>query len=87
MLENEVYLGHTVNLKYTTLSYKNKKRVERPENEQVRIENTHEALIDKTTWDIVQDIRKHKRRRANMAEQNIFSVNLPPKSCIDLSSK
>lgn len=27
MLENEVYLGHTINLKYTTLSYKNKKRV------------------------------------------------------------
>lgn len=73
MLENEVYLGHTINLKYTTLSYKNKTRVERPESEQVRIENTHEALIDKTTWDIVQDIRKHKRRRANMAEQNIFS--------------
>lgn len=73
ILENEVYLGHTVNLKYTTLSFKNKKRIERPESEQVRIENTHQPIIDKTTWDIVQDIRKHKRRRANMAEQNIFS--------------
>jgi DNA invertase Pin-like site-specific DNA recombinase len=81
MLENEVYLGHTINLKYTTLSYKNKKRVERPENEQVRIENTHEAIIDKTTWDIVQDIRKHKRRRANMAEQNIFSGLIYCKDC------
>lgn len=27
---------------------------------------------DVETWDIVQDIRKHKRRRANMAEQNMF---------------
>jgi len=81
ILENEVYLGHTINLKYTTLSYKNKKRVERPENEQVRIENTHEAIIDKTTWDIVQDIRKHKRRRANMAEQNIFSGLIYCKDC------
>ena len=81
ILENEVYLGHTINLKYTTLSYKNKKRMERPENEQVRIENTHEALIDKTTWDIVQDIRKHKRRRANMAEQNIFSGLVYCKDC------
>lgn len=44
ILENEVYLGHTINLKYTTLSYKNKKRVERPENDQVRIENTHDAI-------------------------------------------
>jgi len=81
ILENEVYLGHTVNLKYTTLSFKNKKRMERPKNEQVRIENTHEALIDKTTWDIVQDIRKHKRRRANMAEQNVFSGLVYCKDC------
>lgn len=81
ILENEVYLGHTVNLKYTTLSYKNKKRVERPENEQVRIENTHDAIIDKATWDIVQDIRNRKRRRANMAEQNIFSGLIYCKDC------
>lgn len=81
ILENEVYLGHTVNLKYTTLSYKNKKRVERPENEQVRIENTHDAIIDKATWDIVQDIRSRKRRRANMAEQNIFSGLIFCKDC------
>lgn len=81
ILENEAYLGHTINLKYTTLSFKNKKRMERPENEQVRIENAHEALIDKTTWDIVQDIRKHKRRRANMAEHNIFSGLVYCKDC------
>ena len=81
ILENEVYLGHTVNLRYTTLSYKNKKRVERPENEQVRIENTHDAIIDKATWDIVQNIRSRKRRRANMAEQNIFSGLIYCKDC------
>ncbi|WP_282432452.1 MULTISPECIES: recombinase family protein [Pelotomaculum] len=52
---------------------KNKKRIERPKSEQLRFENTHEPLVTKETWDIVQDIRKHKRRRANMAEQNIFS--------------
>ena len=73
ILENEAYLGHTVNLKSTTVSFKNKKKIQRPESEQLRFENTHEALIDQQTWDIVQDIRKHKRRRANMAEQNIFS--------------
>ena len=73
ILEDEVYLGHTINLKTTTISYKNKKKVERPKSEQLRFENTHEALIDKTTWEIVQHIRQHKRRRANMAEQNVFS--------------
>ncbi len=81
ILEDEVYLGHTINLRYTTLSYKNKKRVKRPENEQIRIENTHEPLIDQATWDIVQDIRKHKRRPAKMAEQNIFSGLIYCKDC------
>jgi site-specific DNA recombinase len=81
ILEDEVYLGHTINLKYTTLSYKNKKRVKRPENEQIRIENTHEPLIDQTTWDIIQDIRRHKRRPAKMAEQNIFSGMIYCKDC------
>ncbi len=81
ILEDEVYLGHTINLKYTTLSYKNKKRVKRPENEQIRIENTHEPLIDQTTWDIIQDIRRHKRRPAKMAEQNVFSGMIYCKDC------
>lgn len=73
ILENEVYLGHTVNLRYTTISFKNKKRVVRPESEQLRFEHTHEALIDETTWKIVQEIRQHKRRRTNMDEQDMFS--------------
>lgn len=55
MLENEVYLGHTVNLRFPTMSYKNKKRIERPESEHLRFENTHEPLVTKETWDIVQD--------------------------------
>lgn len=73
ILEDETYLVHTVNLKSTTISYKNKKKIDRPESEQLRFENTYEPLVDKQTWEIVQDIRKHKRRRANFAEQDMFS--------------
>ena len=73
ILANETYLGNTVNLKYTTISFKNKKKIERPESEQLRFENTHEALIDKGTWEIVQEIRARKRRRTNMDEQDMFS--------------
>lgn len=36
-------------------------------------ENTHEELVDQETWDIVQEVRSHKRRRTNMDEQNMFS--------------
>jgi site-specific DNA recombinase len=84
ILENEVYLGHTISLQYTTLSYKNKKRIDRPKSEHLRFENTHEPLVTKETWDIVQDIRKRKRRRANMAEQDMFSGLV---RCIDCGEK
>ena len=73
MLQNMVYLGHTVNLRYSTKSYKYKKRCERPKSEWLIFENTHEELVDQETWDIVQEVRSHKRRRTNMDEQNMFS--------------
>ena len=73
VLEDEIYLGHTVNLKTTTLSYKNKKQVVRPESEQLRFENTHEPLIDQHTWEIVQSVRQHKRRPVYFEEPALFS--------------
>jgi hypothetical protein len=36
ILEDEVYLGHTISLQSTTISYKNKKRIDRPKSEQLR---------------------------------------------------
>ena len=74
ILEDEVYLGHTVSMRYTTVSYKNKKQIERPKSEWLRFENTHEPLISQELWDVVQDIRKHKRRPAKKIEEpNLFS--------------
>lgn len=73
MLVNMVYLGHTVNMRYSTKSYKDKKKRERPKSDWLIFENTHEALVDQETWDIVQEVRSHKRRRTNMDEQNMFS--------------
>ncbi|WP_042315385.1 recombinase family protein [Desulfofarcimen acetoxidans] len=61
ILEDEVYLRHTISLKSTTISYKNKKRIKRPTSEQLRFENIHEPPVNRETWDIVQDIRKNSR--------------------------
>lgn len=49
ILEDEVYLGVTVNMKTTTISYKNKKRIQRPDSERLRFEETREALVDHQT--------------------------------------
>ncbi len=73
ILENEVYLGHTINCQTTTVSYKDKRKINIPKSEQYRFENTHEAIIDKTTWDIVQQVRAGKRRRNSMGEINKYS--------------
>ncbi|MFZ1758713.1 MAG: recombinase family protein [Streptococcus suis] len=81
ILENEVYLGHTINLKTTTKSFKNKKKIEIPKEDHLRFENTHTALITQKVWDIVQDIRQHKRRRTNMDEQDMFSGVVYCKDC------
>ena len=81
MLENEVYLGHTVNCRTRIVSYKDKRKVNVPKEEQIRIENTHEAIIDQTTWDIVQSIRANKRRVTRLGEVNKYSGLLYCSDC------
>ena len=73
ILENEAYLGNTVNMKFTTKSYKDKRYVQHPREECLVFEGTHPALITQEVWDIVQRVRQHKRRRTNMDEQNKYS--------------
>ena len=56
ILKNEVYIGNTVQNKKSVISYKvHKIRTVEKEN-QIRVNNTHEAIIDKDTFDRVQCI-------------------------------
>ena len=84
ILDNEVYLGHTVNCKTTVASYKDKRKIQRPESEWLRFENTHEAIIDQTTWELVRKVRSSKRRRTSMGDVNKYSGLL---CCADCGSK
>lgn len=63
ILERMEYLGHTVNFKTYRKSYKNKKLYENPKEKWQIIENTHEPIISQHDFDLVQEIRSHKRRR------------------------
>lgn len=56
MLKNEVYIGNTVQNKRSIISYKVKKFRTVDKEEHIRVENTHEAIIDKDTFDKVQCI-------------------------------
>ena len=56
MLKNEVYIGNTIQNKKTVVSYKVKKiRTVEKEN-QIRVNNTHEAIIDKDIFEKVNSI-------------------------------
>ena len=61
MLVNEVYIGNTVQNKCASVSYKVKKRKLKNENEYIRVENTHDAIISKEDFLKAQEILKNKK--------------------------
>ena len=84
ILENEQYLGHTINFKTYRKSYKSKKFFVNPKDKWVIFENTQEAIIDQDIFDTVQKIRQGKRRPTHMGEMNILSGML---FCADCGQK
>ena len=73
ILEQDAYLGRTTNFKTAKLSYKSKKKISNPPEKWVIIENTHKAIIDPETWEIVQKAREQRRRPTKMGEMGMFS--------------
>lgn len=81
ILEKEVYIGNMVSLQTTTKSFKDKTQVAIPPEQHFRFEGTHEAIIDRATWEIVQEIRSNKRRNNKVDEKNIFAGIVVCKNC------
>ncbi len=69
ILAKPEYLGHTVNFRTSQKSYKDKRVKNAPEDWLI-FENTHEDIIDKATWDRVQEIRQTVRRTDTTGEAN-----------------
>ena len=84
ILERLEYCGHTVNFRSTTRSFKDKTKIDRPKEEWMVFPNTHEAIIDRETWEIVQTLRQNKRRPNRTGEVSIFSGLL---YCADCGEK
>jgi hypothetical protein len=72
ILDAPEYLGHTVNFKTFTKSYKDTKTHRNPPEKQLVFENTHPAIIDQDTWDTVRKIRQHKRRSTKYGFPGLF---------------
>lgn len=74
ILNNEVYLGTMVQGKRQKVNYKVKKVVDAPEDQWVRVEDTHEAIISRATFDTAQEVLKLDTRASEGKEEvSLFS--------------
>ena len=77
ILGREEYFGHTVNLRTRIKSYKDKRTIDLPREHWLIFKNTHEAIIDQETFDIVQKMRSHKRSnqryKNRVGHENMFA--------------
>ena len=73
ILKDETYIGNSVHNKQTNISYKNKKKVRKPQEEWFRVENTHEAIISREVFEQVQTQIASRRRQQKDATTQIFA--------------
>ena len=73
LLENREYTGCLVNFKTEKVSYKLKHSVENPPEKQAVFENHHEPIIDRETWERVQELRKQRKHPNRYDEVGLFS--------------
>jgi len=84
ILSKQEYCGDTVNFRSTTKSFKNKKKIERPPEEWQIFKDTHPAIVDRETFALVQELRKHRRRPTKSGIVSMFSGLL---YCADCGEK
>lgn len=84
ILSKQEYCGDTVNFRSTTKSFKNKKKIERPQEEWQIFPNTHPAIIDREVFELVQELRQHRRRPTKSGIVSWFSGLL---YCADCGEK
>ena len=65
ILTNELYLGDMVQNRRSRISYKIRKVVPNDKDNWIVVKDTHEALVDRNTFDKVQELCKNCRVRAN----------------------
>lgn len=73
MLKNTTYIGHTAQHKTTKISFKSKVTLANQKKDWIIVENTHEPIIDKQTFEIVQKMIVSRKNPPKSDFKNIFS--------------
>lgn len=84
ILTNRIYTGDMVQHTQTKVNYKSKKKVALDQSLWMIVENTHEPLIDKKTFEYVQTLRKRYTRNVPIKtgrEKRILEGKIYCKEC------
>ena len=87
MLAQQEYCGDVINFKTYSKSFRNKKRLENPKENWAIFRNVHEPIIDRETFDRVQELTNKVRQRhlKNPEEEKSMFTNLL--YCADCGSR
>ena len=81
LLKDETYIGNTIHNRWVTVSYKNKRMIRNPDEKCLRIEGTHEAIIEADVFEAVQKQIASRRRECKNKTSQIFSGLLKCADC------
>lgn len=84
ILDRQEYTGDTVNFRSFSQSFKQKKRLDKPQEDWKVFPDTHPAIIDRETFALVQNLRQHRRRPTRTGIVSMFSGLL---YCADCGEK
>ncbi len=88
MLSNQMYIGNMVQGKNTTISYKIKQCKSIPKSDWIIVENTHEPIIDRETFDKAQSLFNRNTRTApTKTEVDLFAGFVKCADCHRAMSK
>lgn len=81
MLTNEVYIGNMCQCKNKRPAISVKKTIRNPKDKWIIVPNTHEPIIDKETFDIVQNIFEKNRNLTRNTHDFLFKGFMVCKEC------
>ena len=81
MLNNETYIGNLTQGRRKKINYKSKKEIRTPKEEWIIVENTHEPIIDKNTFNTVQSLLEKSKNKTNQSNLKLLSGFMRCKEC------
>jgi site-specific DNA recombinase len=81
ILRNEIYLGHMIQAKRKKISYKSKKISALPPDKWIKVENTHEPIIDLNTFLSVQHRMAGRVKTSGQGKPHLFATKVKCMDC------